>query len=438
VRMARVVPTTPPPEIGESITIEVGNPVAGGQCIARFDGRVVFVRDALPDEHVVATVTGYGKGGAFLRADVSEVLVASPDRVTPPCPIASECGGCDWQHASLAAQRELKATVIVDALTRTGGITEIGSRSAAKAITVETVTGETVTDQVATTATVDDGLHWRTRMRYAIDSSGQVGLRAARSHRIIPASDCPLAVPALSAAIPVQIDNPSDQRPPRALIAAHSNTGQTEQTLNEHDHSLLTERVHHREFQVELTGFWQVHPGAPTLLVDRVIELAAPDLGDHVLDLYSGVGLFAAFLGEAVGITGRVDAVEGDKAAIKLARTNTRDVVSVNHHCSSVDSWIARRGQPANVVVLDPPRAGAGAKVVADIVRLAPRTVVYVACDPVALARDAKTFATLGYDLVELRAFDLFPMTKHVESIALFRPSAIATGAITAIASASD
>lgn len=434
-RMVRVVPTTQPPEIGESITIEVGNPVAGGQCIARFDGRVVFVRDALPGEQVVATVTGYGKGGAFLRADVSEVVIASPDRVNPPCPIAKECGGCDWQHASLPAQRALKATVIVDALTRTGGITEIAGRPVAEAVSVKTASSQ-ADDPLGTAP--DDGLHWRTRMRYAIGSSGQVGLRAARSHRIIPASDCPLAVAELSAAIPVAIEGRRDQRPPRALIAAHSNTGQTEQTLNERDHSLLTEQVRDREFQVELTGFWQVHPVAPTLLVDHVMELAAPELGDHVLDLYSGVGLFAAFLGEAVGITGRVDAVEGDKAAVALARRNTSNVEPVNHHCSSVDSWIARRGQPADVVVLDPPRAGAGAKVVADIVRLAPRTVVYVACDPVALARDAKTFANLGYDLVELRAFDLFPMTKHVESIAAFRQPAIATGAVSAIASRSD
>jgi tRNA/tmRNA/rRNA uracil-C5-methylase (TrmA/RlmC/RlmD family) len=433
--MARVVPTTQPPEIGESITVEVGTPVAGGQCIARFEGRVVFVRDALPGEQVVATVTGYGKGGAFLRADVSEVLVASPNRVTPPCPIASECGGCDWQHASLPAQRELKATVIIDALTRTGGITEIAGRPTTEAVSVKAAA--TPTDLLLATAP-DDGLHWRTRMRYAIGSAGQVGLRAARSHRIIPASDCPLAVPKLSAAIPVEIQSRRDQRPPRALIAAHSNTGQTEQTLNEHDHSLLTEQVRDRTFQVELTGFWQVHPAAATLLVDQVLELAAPELGDHVLDLYSGVGLFAAFLGEAVGITGRIDAVEGDKTAVKIARRNTSDVESVNHHCSRVDSWIARRGEPADVVVLDPPRAGAGAQVVTDVVRLAPRTVVYVACDPVALARDAKTFANLGYDLVELRAFDLFPMTKHVESIAVFRATAIATGAICAIASPGD
>ncbi|NQU37533.1 MAG: class I SAM-dependent RNA methyltransferase [Actinobacteria bacterium] len=418
--MARVVPTTEPPEIGESIALEVGNPVAGGQCIARFDGRVVFVRDALPGEQVTATVTGYGKGGAFLRAEVNGVVVASPDRVVPPCPIASECGGCDWQHASLGEQRRIKAAVIIDALTRTGGITEILGQPLADVVVVREVVDQS---DPANNGPTDDGLHWRTRMRYAINSSGQVGLRAARSHRIIPAADCPLAVSELRADVPGTIETQRDQKPPRALVAAHSNTGQTEMTLDERDRSLLTEQVRDREFQVGLTGFWQVHPAAPSLLVDHVLELANVDHGDQVLDLYSGVGLFAAFLGEAVGLTGRVDAVEGEKAAVMLARQNTRDVESVNHHCSRVDSWIARRGQRADVVVLDPPRAGAGSSVVADVVGLAPRTVVYVACDPVALARDAKTFANLGYALAELRSFDIFPMTKHVESIAIFRHS---------------
>lgn len=417
--MARIVLTTQPPEIGESIELEVGDPVAGGQCIARFEGRVVFVRDALPGEHVTASVTGYGKGGAFLRADAGEIIAASPDRVVPPCQIARECGGCDWQHASLPAQRRIKATVIIDALTRTGGISEIGGVPLAEAVIVRAAPAQ---PDSPLDESGDDGLHWRTRMRYAISSSGQVGLRAGRSHRIIPASDCPLAVADLSAEVPATIETQRDQKPPRTLIAAHSNTGQTDQTLDERARSLLTEQVRDRRFQVGLTGFWQVHPAAPTLLVDHVMELAGVRLGDHVLDLYSGVGLFAAFLGEAVGITGRVDAVEGEKSAVALARRNTHDIESVNHHCSRVDSWIARRGQSADVVVLDPPRAGAGAQVVANIVNLTPRSVVYVACDPVALARDAKTFIGLGYQLIELLAFDLFPMTKHVESIAVFRP----------------
>ncbi len=438
--MAREILTTPAPEIGASITIEVGGPVAGGQCLARLDGRVVFVRDALPGEQVVATVTGHGKRGAFLRADVREVLVASPDRVAPPCPIAHECGGCDWQHADLPSQRRLKATVIVDALTRTGGIAEIAGRPISEVVRVDpaiadidididTGTGidaEIDTDPDASDEVTDNGLHWRTRMRYAINSRGEVGLKAARSHRIIPAADCPLAVVELSTSVPRTIDTPSDQRPPRALIAAHSNTDQTKLTLSEHDPLQLTERVRHREFRVGITGFWQVHPGAPELLVNNVMELAAPQPGEHVLDLYSGVGLFAAFLGEAVGITGRVDAVEGDKAAVKFARANTKDVESVNHHCSRVDRWLKHRGQATDpdVVVLDPPRAGAAAEIVTAIAKMAPRTVVYVACDPVALARDARTFAELGFELAELRAFDLFPMTKHVESIAVFQRAA--------------
>jgi tRNA/tmRNA/rRNA uracil-C5-methylase (TrmA/RlmC/RlmD family) len=268
-----------------------------------------------------------------------------------------------------------------------------------------------------------DGLHWRTRMRYAVSNTGTVGLRAARSHRIIPAANCPLAVTELSEEIPVSLPEPDTNRAPRALIAAHSNTGQTKQTVNERDRELLIERVGDRDFEVALTGFWQVHPQAPQVLVDAVLAAANVQPGDRVLDLYSGVGLFAAFLGIEAGVTGRVDAVEGDKTAVALAKRNLADLAWVHHHRSAVDSWITHSQREADVIVLDPPRSGAGKDVVEGIVRTAPRVVVYVACDPVALARDVKTFSQRGYALTYVRGLDLFPMTKHVETIAVFKPT---------------
>jgi len=254
-------------------------------------------------------------------------------------------------------------------------------------------------------------------MRYAVDDDGTVGLRAGRSHQIIPASDCPLAVTEISTAIAPHV--PADDRP-EALVAAYANTGELA-IVDPRSKQLLTERVGTRDFSVAATGFWQVHPRAPQTLVSTVLAFAELQPGERVLDLYSGVGLFAAFLGEAVTVTGRVDAVEGDRAASHLGRRNLADLPWVHHHQAPVERWLAAGHRShADVVVLDPPRSGAGKDVTTAITRRKPRAIVYVACDAVALARDTKYLGARGYSLAGLRCFDMFPMTKHVESVAVF------------------
>jgi tRNA/tmRNA/rRNA uracil-C5-methylase (TrmA/RlmC/RlmD family) len=182
-------------------------------------------------------------------------------------------------------------------------------------------------------------------------------------------------------------------------------------------------RVRHhaadREWRVAADGFWQVHPAAADVLSEAVLDALGPQPGEHAVDLYSGVGLFAGVVGAAVGVTGRVDAVEGSGGAVKDARRNLHDLGWVRLHEGDVRRWLATGGtKRCDLVVLDPPSAGAGAEVVRRIVRLGPRAVAYVACDPAALARDLKAFDELGWELSALRAFDLFPMTHHVECVA--------------------
>jgi len=178
--------------------------------------------------------------------------------------------------------------------------------------------------------------------------------------------------------------------------------------------------VHGREFAVAEGGFWQVHPGAPETLVDAVLEALAPQPGERVLDLYAGVGLFARFLAEAVGETGRVTAVEGDRAASGLTRQNAPSVEALHGDVGEV--LAARTDDAVDLVVLDPPLEGARRPVVEQVVARSPRAVAYVACDPAALARDTAVFLEHGYELTALRAFDLFPMTHHVECVALLTP----------------
>jgi tRNA/tmRNA/rRNA uracil-C5-methylase (TrmA/RlmC/RlmD family) len=169
--------------------------------------------------------------------------------------------------------------------------------------------------------------------------------------------------------------------------------------------------------------FWQVHADLPEALVEAVLDLGAPAPEEAWWDLYSGAGLFAAFLGEAVGPEGRVEAVESSAPAVRSARRALHDQPQVRLHLGDVASWVrGRKDSPAGVV-LDPPRAGAGPGIVEAIAATAAARILYVACDPVALGRDTARLAACGYRLTALRAFDAFPMTHHFEVVALVRRS---------------
>ena len=359
--------------VGRRVEVEVGPVAHGGHFVARPGGRVVFVRHALPGERVIVEITE--DNGRYLRGDAVEVREPSPHRVVPPCPYAGPgaCGGCDFQHVELAEQRRLKAAVVEEQLARLAGIE--------REVVVEEVT---VPDHAT-----PDGLGWRTRMQYVHLPDGGRGLRRHRSHDVVPIDRCLIA-------------HPEAREPEPGTV------------LEE-----VTTSAGTRRFAVAAGGFWQPHVAAPRTLVDCVLELATPHPGERVLDLYAGVGLFAGFLAEAVGADGSVRAVEGDRSAASHARDNLADQPQARVVSGRVDRVLARGVGPADLVVLDPPRVGAKRPVVRAIAALEPRAVVYVACDPAALARDLGYFAEHGYRLDVLRAFDLFPMTHHVECVAL-------------------
>lgn len=371
--------TTPAFAVGDRVEATIGPVAHGGHMVARVpvgdQSVVVFVRHALPGERVMVEITDVAK--RFFRGDAVEVLDASPDRVAAPCPLAhpNGCGGCDFQHVSLPAQRELKAAVVAEQLQRLAGLD--------LAVTVNEVPGKT--------ASAPDGLRWRTRMQYVALPDGGYGLRKNHSHEVVEVDDCLIAAP--GARVAIAGDPPSSET--------------------------VTETVRDREFEVGADGFWQVHTGAPETLVTTVLDLLAPQPGEKVFDLYGGVGLFAAFLAEAVGPEGSVLSIEGDVRASALARSNLADLRQAKTRAGRVDRVLVELDTFADLVVLDPPREGARKQAVDAIADLAPRRIAYVACDPAALARDLAYFAEKRYRVTELRAFDLFPMTQHVECVAL-------------------
>jgi tRNA/tmRNA/rRNA uracil-C5-methylase (TrmA/RlmC/RlmD family) len=382
--------------VGTRFEAVVGPIAHGGHCIVRLPegsdspaaSRVVFTRHAIPGELVVVEITEGTDGDRFWRGDAVEILEPSPDRVTPPCMYARPglCGGCDLQHVALASQRDLKADVVREQLVRLAGLDP--HDKLLFGLTVEQVPGDSPES--------DAGLRWRTRMQYVALPNGARGLREHRSRNVVEIEDCLIAHPD---AREVATDGQADLPPVEETVVTRTGT---------------------HTFAVDPDGFWQVHPGAPRLLVETVLDLLRPQPGERALDLYSGVGLFARFLSEAVGESARVVAVEGDRAATRHAARNLADRQKVEVAWGSVDRVLATSyDEPFDVVVLDPPREGARRTVVEQIVDRAPRAVAYVACDPAALARDVATFRELGYDLTRLRAFDLFPMTHHVECVAL-------------------
>lgn len=391
--------------VGDVIELDIDRVAQGGSCVGRAEGVVVFVRGTLPGERVRARVTAAPSHGRFARADTVDVMRASPDRVSAPCAYAGTCGGCDWQHASLSAQREGKAAVIREQLERLGA----QPMGRWRELTVEAVPGD------------ENGLHWRTRVRFAVDKEGRAGLHPYHSHAVLPVERCLLATTDIEALgitgkpwrgfTDVLAIDP-DEGPAMALPDAHPGDGK------------VIERAVDRTWRIDATAFWQVHPGAANTLAAHVLATLRPRPGEHAVDLYSGVGLFAAALAEPLGPGGRVDAVESDSVAVRGARRSLHDLGTVRLHEARVLDWLRQRTVTrCDLVVLDPPRSGAGTDVVEKVIALNPRAIAYVACDPAALARDVAAATRLGWELAEVRAFDLFPMTHHVECVALLVPA---------------
>lgn len=407
--------------------IRLGGPAAGGSCVGHAPDTTLFVRGGLPGELVTVRATGSTRGGRITFADVVEVIEASQHRVTPPCPLTGVCGGCDLQHVAPSFQLEWKAQVLRDQLQRIGGIEAIVGVPLYQAVTV---TRPTSAEGSNDAATADDGaLGWRTRVAVDADAAGRACFHAHRSDHLVPVAHCPVVVAELQAGFGHRW--PSGQR-------VHLALGQGQPTASAAGDDgrapngwrvagTVTREAAGRRWRVAVDGFWQAHREAPDLLVAAVRRVLAPQPGESVLDLYSGVGLFAGSLAGDVGASARVAAVEGDERAARLARRNLHDLPGVRLHHGGVRRWL---GSPVgrevlagvDLVVLDPPRASAGREVVAALAASSARAVAYVACDGASLARDARLFHQQGWSLASLAAFDLFGMSHHLEAVALFLP----------------
>ncbi len=387
----------------------VGAPAHGGHCVARHEGRVVFVRHAIPGERVVAEFTETGADARFWRADAVEILEASPDRVSHPWPEAGPggVGGAELGHVSLPAQRRWKGRVLDESFERFAGREFPGE--------VRAVPG------------APEGLRWRTRVTATADADGRAAMHVHRSEELRALEAMPLATRAVEEALlavradagagivvatgsrgePVVLVDDVPRRGARPDTRPNARRRVVHEVENDHGQW---------EFTVDATGFWQVHVGAAEALLSEVLRRVEPDV--PVLDLYAGAGLFAVPLAT---LGHRVTAVEADAGAVRSARRNAHDASGLEIVRADTRRFLqARDAGLDHTVVLDPPRSGAGRGTLDALTALEATRLVYVACDPVALARDTRLLTERGYDLVDATALDMFPMTHHVETVAFF------------------
>ena len=390
-------------KIGEVIQVEIGPVAHGGHFVARHNNQVIFVRHGITGEIAKIKITAVNS--KIAHADVIEVITQAPTRVVPPCSYAGKCGGCDFQHVQVDQQREFKRNIILEQFLRIGKIDLLQMGFDLKVEVVEPA----------------DGLHWRTRMEFAVSNGGRIGFYGARSNDVVEINDCLIADSRMNVAELANRTWKSDARV-EVAVSSTSEVSVVRSGRSISGPTQLIEQVGGNSLKISPSAFWQSHKLAPTTLVKSVISKLEIKKSDHICDLYSGVGLFASAILNEISDKGFVTMIESDKTAVSDARkifANKLNVKILQGLVAQQLSIVKR----ADLIVLDPPRTGAGEVVVKKMIKFKPRKIIYVACDPAALARDSKTLLDLGYKLDHISGYDLFPMTQHIECVAGFSPA---------------
>jgi 23S rRNA (uracil1939-C5)-methyltransferase len=379
-------------------TVTIEKWVYGGDALARLDGRVVLAPFVLPGETARLNV------GEDIHADLLEVTAPAPERVEPPCPLFTRCGGCQYQHARYQFQLARKVDILREQLRRVGKIDYTGE--------IETLSGPP--------------LNYRNRAQFRI-ADGRIGYLAARSHTLVPVTgECPISSPRMNQALAEMRARLPDPRFPRFVHSLEIFTNEVDLQVNvlEADRPVarsfydwcgstvaIDYATSFGTFRVSPRSFFQVNRFLVEPLVDAALQGAA---GETALDLYAGVGLFALPMARRFK---KVTAVEaGADAARDLEVNAQRAGIALGIERARVEDFLPRLNSPPDFVLADPPRAGLGKQVVAQLVRLAPPRLTIVSCDPATLARDVA--ALTGYQIEHLILADLFPQTYHLETIA--------------------
>ena len=408
----------------------------GGEAIGRHAGKVIFVPYAIPGERVAVEILEEKERWA--RGRLVRVLQSSPDRVEPPCPYfgQDQCGGCQWQHIAYERQAELKQEIVVDQLRRLGRLAQ-----PPVADILAMADSNPADDQPAYLA-----YGYLNQLDLVVDREGRISLRRANGRDLIAVEYCLLAndrLDQLQASLDVAwpelegIKVRASEETGDALVLFQSSA--EDQPELEIDlpaavavrtvHGVqpligdpfLYEEVNGCRYRVSATSYFPANTAGAAALADTVLAYAGVEPGDVVLDAYCGVGLYSIPLADAGG---HVTGLESSPAACEDFAVNAGERENVELHEGTVEEILpvlVAAGQRVDVVILDPPRAGAGPEVLRNLAALGPRRIVYLASDPASLARDGVHLAASGYRLVEAQPVDLFPQTCRVETVALWK-----------------
>ena len=378
--------------------LEIEKMVSKGDALARHEGKTIFVEGALPGEVVLAEETE--QKSDFSRAQTIEVVTPSPFRVIPACPHYGTCGGCDLQHASVASQASFKEIFVKENLKRIGSVD----------------VDNTINGIAVLPVAYSDGWGYRTRVRFHVDlAEGRCGFLGRRSRDLVDIHHCPILCDSLNRLL--------DEKRPLLLKAAamrRANEGwQKRKPFVEVPAFAGDERVSlsATAVSVNIKGktLWadaDVFFQSNRLLLPEMVDFVSSHVvGTSVVDLYAGVGTFAAFV-ESDQMD--VVAVEKQKKCLELARKN---LTSTEFFTQTAEHWSrVNRGRQVDTVIVDPPRTGLESTLVDTIASWEPQAILYVSCDSVTLSRDVKRFSEHGYKMKALRVFDLYPQTSHVET----------------------
>lgn len=410
--------------MGRVIELELTDMAYGGAAVGRYEGRVVFVPYAIAGERVRVEIVEEKK--RYAQARLIDVLAPSPDRVQPPCPHfgpgpEGPCGGCQWQHIAYPAQVRFKQAILADQLQRIGGFSD---------------------PPLLSPVPSPSPWGYRNQARFGVSPDGQLGYRAMNSQRIIPIRECHIIDPRLLALfqaldlepaglegvtlrlgtateeLMLVLEMAGDEVPaletdmPLSCVLLFRD-GSSVVLVGEGD---LVEEVAGRRFHISAGSFFQVNTHLAEKLVERVLSYLALTGCETVLEAYSGVGLFTAFLAPHAA---RVIAIESNPSAVADAQVNLDEFNHIELYQAEVEEVLPVLEMALDAAVLDPPRAGCAPAVIDALIRLRPPRIVYVSCDPATLARDCKRLAMGGYRLAATQLVDMFPQTYHIESVSL-------------------
>jgi 23S rRNA (uracil1939-C5)-methyltransferase len=386
--MARVIklrrPQNPAPSSAPAaeVIFDLQGIAPTGEAIGRHAGMVVFVPFGLPGERVRVRLVEQKR--SFARGEIIELLAESPARVEPLCPYFGACGGCDWQHIAYSEQLRLKTAIVAEQLTRIGKLANPPVRACVAS---------------------PQPYEYRNHVRLHVTAEGRLGYRSARSHRVVPVTDCPIAEPPVRG----QLSQMASALPLRNASGEYE--------LRSWSGSIP---VNGFDFGAGDGMFFQANTAVAGLLVDAVLAALNPQGNEQVLDLYCGVGLFTIPVGKQVA---QITGVEANAAAASAAQRNLL-TAGVRGHVVAADVATALRdpaigGRSWDAVLLDPPRTGVDAAALEALARIAALRLFYVSCEPATLSRDLHALALCGYRLQWAQPFDMFPQTRHVETLAV-------------------